>query len=461
VTKAGPRRVALLPWGDVIEDYLDGIGLSFEDFRTKMTGGWLFGYAEALVRVGAEPVIVCVSASTSRPYRTTHLPTGVAMRVLPAPGPYRLARRARSRFASAPGPVGGAVRPEQASGRRQRGWGIRLAQQVAPWLATPYRALLRELRGGSYTAILCQEYENPRFDACVLIGRSLALPVFATFQGATWQTSLLERATRPATLRACQGLIIAPGVEARRVREQYGIDPARIHRIFNPIDTALWYPERDGAARDELGVPRNARVVVWHGRVEMEPKGLDVLLDAWSRVCRSRRSRDLRLVLVGTGRDSPALRAALAARALPGVQWRDEYVLDRPLARRCLSAADVYVFPSRREGFAVAPLEAMACGLPVVAAAAPGIPDIFEEGTAHGGIVVSTGDAGALAHALGDLLDDPERGELLGARARQRVESAFSFDAVGRQLHELLIGESAPGPPAAAPSVPTFGGLVS
>jgi glycosyltransferase involved in cell wall biosynthesis len=58
--------------------------------------------------------------------------------------------------------------------------------------------------------------------------------------------------------------------------------------------------------------------------------------------------------------------------------------------RQYLSVADVYVFPSRHEGFPVAPLEAMACGLPIVAAYAPGICDILSEGEESGGLVVPT-----------------------------------------------------------------------
>jgi hypothetical protein len=62
VIEPRPLRVALLPWGDVIEDYLDAVRLSFEDLRTKMTGGWLFGSAEARRRAGADPVIIiCVA----------------------------------------------------------------------------------------------------------------------------------------------------------------------------------------------------------------------------------------------------------------------------------------------------------------------------------------------------------------------------------------------------------------
>jgi starch synthase len=120
------------------------------------------------------------------------------------------------------------------------------------------------------------------------------------------------------------------------------------------------------------------------------------------------------------------------------VLWVDQFVHDRAILRRYLSAADVYVFPSRHEGFPVAPLEAMACGLPVVAADATGVPDIFEGGEASGGLLVPRGDAAALAQALGRVLDDQTLGRELGARARRRVESCFSLESVGKHLRAFL-----------------------
>jgi glycosyltransferase involved in cell wall biosynthesis len=80
----------------------------------------------------------------------------------------------------------------------------------------------------------------------------------------------------------------------------------------------------------------------------------------------------------------------------------------------------------------------MACGLPVVAAAAQGVTDIFEGGEASGGLIVPRDNAAALALALGRLLDDEAWRCELGRRARCRVETCFSLEAVGNQLHAFL-----------------------
>jgi starch synthase len=195
----------------------------------------------------------------------------------------------------------------------------------------------------------------------------------------------------------------------------------------------MWPPADRDEARSALGIPREARVVVWHGRVDLHRKGLDVLVAAWKEV---RRGRDLRLLLLGSGRDAKALRELLGGE--PGVHWTGEYVNDREAICRHLAAADVYAFPSRHEGFPVAPVEAMACGLPVVAADAPGVADILED---RAGVVVPVGDAEAFARALRALLDDEASRAELGARARRRVEERFSHESVGRELRAFLSGE--------------------
>lgn len=298
--------------------------------------------------------------------------------------------------------------------------------------------LAREIRRAGCSAILCQEYESPRFDASVVIGKLLRIPVFAAYQGGNYQRSGIERFVRPLTLRGSAGLIIGSSFERARVRERYGTSSENIARIFNPLDLAQWqsYPRED--ARRALGISAAARVAIWHGRVDIRTKGLDVLLEAWNTICSQRPAQDLLLMLVGTGSDAEALNKEIRRLAVPGVHWINEYVLDRDAMRQYLSAADIYVFPSRREGFPVAPLEAMACSLPVVAASAPGVADIFEAGEDDGGIVVPVGDAPSLAHAIGRLVDNPTEARALGAKARIRVERAFSLENVGAELLALL-----------------------
>jgi glycosyltransferase involved in cell wall biosynthesis len=415
-------RVALLPWGNVIEDFLGSISLTIEDFASEMSGGWMFGYVDALKRGGIETVIFCISARVDRPTRLLHRSTGATICILPVPGIYRrllaLVPRKLRRFG------------------RER---LRLAilTQLGPYLATPILVLARELRREKCGAILCQEYEYPRFDMCVLLGKALRIPVYATFQGGV-QTSLLEPFVRPLTIRGCAGLIIASKTERLRVYSRYRTSPEKIAHTFNPIDLAMWFPEERSHARSQLGIAQDARVAIWHGRVEIHRKGIDHQIKARDRICRDRPGQNLLLILIGTGTDASKLLELINTLDSSKVIWRNEYLLDRGIMRLYLSSGDVYAFPSRHEGFPVAPVEAMACGLAVVATRASGIDDLLEGGESSGGVIVPLEDADEFARQLGRILDDRALSQRLGALARKRTETAFSLDAVAEKLVEFV-----------------------
>lgn len=428
--------VALVDWSQLVEDYLDNIGVSFESFRDEMSGGWMFGYVEALRLAGVRAVLCCVSARVTQTARFTHAPTGAALRVLPAPRVYRrLRRRVLNPYATTIEEAVGLV-----EGRARRAcWSA--AKELMPYLSTPVVALARELSRERCDALLVQDYEHGRFDVCLALGRLTGRRVYATFQGGDFSHGRLEQLTRRRVLRRADGFVVAGRGEAGRMRARYGLKGEMIERVFNPLDLSEWRPGDRASARVALGIPESSRVVVWHGRVDFRRKGLDVLLEAWRRVCAERPGGDLRLLLVGAGNDGEELHEAVkqaSARGARGLSWVDEYVKDRVRLRAYLRAADVYAFPSRHEGFAVAPLEAMACGLPVVAADAPGAPDLLEGGEASGGLLVPRDDAAAFASAVGRLLDDEALRLVLGARARVRVESEFGLEAVGRRLRDFM-----------------------
>jgi len=282
-----------------------------------------------------------------------------------------------------------------------------------------------------------QEYEYARFDMCVLLGRLLRLPVYATFQGGMWH-GRLEGLIRPIALRAANGLAIGADGEIGRVREQYGISTEKIWRIHNPVDLNLWRPMDRVEARKALCLPAHARIVIYHGRIDMYRKGLDVLLEAWEQIGANSVGKDMRLLIIGSGQDDEILRDRLRRPELSRIQWTDKFELDRAVMRQYLSAADVYVLPSRQEGFPVAPLEAMSCGLPIVGSDIPAMSNILNCAGNSGGLIVPRENPRALAEVIQRLLDSPDLCSELGRRARCNVEERFSIETVGRQLDEML-----------------------
>ncbi len=428
------KTVALFLWGNVVEDFLDTLGVPLETFCTEFVGSWIFGYVDALQSSGLNAVVFCVSGRVRRPVHFWHRPTGSTVCVLPATRIYR----ALSRFMCYPyGRTGRDVFGGWRGPKRVLRPLFALLQPFILYLPTPPVLLARELLRLRCSAMICQEYEYPRFDVSVLIGRILNIPVFATFQGGNYHHSVIERFVRPLAFRFAAGAFIASTEELERVHDRYRVPRAKLFRVFNPIELEDWGHTDTSAARQELGIPPDAKVVAWHGRVDFHRKGLDILLDAWARICETHPEGRLQLLLIGSGLDDAQLQRYLDERDLAGVIWIREFVHDRERIRRCLSASDVYAFPSRHEGFAVAPLEAMACGLPVVAAAAPGIPDLLEEGERSGGIMVPRENPEELARALSHLLTDDALRADLGHFARARV-LAFSKEAVGSQLHAAL-----------------------
>lgn len=403
LTRQGSRSVAIFPWGDVVEEFLEPIGLTLQDFVDSMSGGWLFGYVAALQSAGWRVVVVCASERIGRATRLVHRGTGAAVWAVPG-------RRAAGRTPS--------------------------RRSVQQWRRTPWPGFARVLRAERCDTLLVQEYEYARFDALALLARWMRLPLFATFQGGDVTLSPLEARVRPWSLRRSRGLIVASARERARLAGAYGGLPLRVADIPNPIDTDEWRASPKQAARAELGLAANAFIVISHGRIDIWRKGLDVCVAAWCRFADAR--PDARLVLIGAGQDQQRFAELLATSGAAGVVWHSDYTTDRPLIRRWLSAADAYVITSRTEGMPVAPLEAMACGLPVISSRAQGLPDIFEDEERSGGILVPCEDAEAVASALQRLAASPELRGTLGAAGRARIESRFSVRAVGRRLNDFM-----------------------
>ena len=380
----------------------------------------MFGWADALRTSGIHTVIVAITSRVEEPTRRTHRPTGATLWFLPPPRAYRRLARHMAR--------------EGLHGRRDpRSLGAAALAQAAPYLATPLRPLRMVVQSERCVSLVCQEYEAPRFDVCVAARRLLGIPVLATFQGGDYRSVRLERFVRPWTARHAAGFVIATRAERARVHAEYGVPDRRIAAVFNPVDVDFWRPARRPTGHGD------GLVVAWHGQLHPR-KGLRTLLRAWEEVRAARPGRALKLLLIGGGEAGERALIRDAAARDASIEHVDGWVLDRDRLRTLLAAADVYAFPSLHEGLAVAQIEAMACGLPVVAAEAQGVRDVLERDEEDGGVVVPRDDAPAFAAALGALLDDDDRRTTLARNARRRVEAAFAPPVVGARLREVLVG---------------------
>ena len=413
------------------DDWLKALGMSLEVFSKHMMGSWVFNYVSALQKTGVKPVLFGISKQVKSATRFTHVPTGVEIRVLPPTKLFQLVYKWLPDTQSLEDWHGAR---KNIVNRAQSG----IRWLVRSYLSTPVVALFNEIRQAGCRSLLVQEYESARFDMCVLVARFLGITVMGTFTGGFAQM-VLFRPLRAVALKLCDGLVICARSEADRVRNRYNISDRKLIPLQYPLDFSVWYPGNKDKARDELGLPRDAQVVIYHGEILLWTKGLDSLLSAWEQITYDRLKSDLRLILLGSGADAHCLSQFLKQRPLRGVQWLNQWVQERAVIQRYLSAADLYVFPSRSDAFGISIIEAMACGLPVVASSVRGIPDIFPRGEQSGGVLVPPGDVQALVHALSRLLNDPVFAQQLGRRARCHAETSYSMETIGRQLGEVLL----------------------
>jgi glycosyltransferase involved in cell wall biosynthesis len=197
----------------------------------------------------------------------------------------------------------------------------------------------------------------------------------------------------------------------------YGVD----RRIFRPAEEPL------AAIRARLGLPCDERIVFFSSRVAPE-KDAETVLRAIGELAGA--GRPVRLLHLSGGH---AEFAALATRLGVGerVIAGDAVVPFEPLAD-CYRASDVCVQASREEGLGFSPLEALACGVPVVASAVGGLLDTIRDGET--GWSVPAGDAPALARAIAEVLDHPAEAARRTANGRALVlrefEREVAFDAL-------------------------------
>jgi sugar transferase (PEP-CTERM/EpsH1 system associated) len=211
--------------------------------------------------------------------------------------------------------------------------------------------------------------------------------------------------------------------------EYVGIPAAKVTTIYNGVDTARFAEGGREVGRHLLGVGDDAVVFGSVGRLDPVKDHVG-LLDAFARADLS--GVQAHLVIVGDG----PCRGELAERCRqPDLAGRARLLGARDDVASLLRGMDVYVLPSIAEGISNTILEAMACGLPVVATRTGGNPELVQDGVT--GALVPVGDRAALARALGAFAEDSHFRSTRGKAGRQRAVEEFGMDRMASRYREL------------------------
>jgi glycosyltransferase involved in cell wall biosynthesis len=205
--------------------------------------------------------------------------------------------------------------------------------------------------------------------------------------------------------------------------------PGRIRAIQSPIDSDI--PVVSKRAREEarslLGLPRDVKVIGTAARLDAQKSPLDMV-----KAIAALERPDVYLVWIGDGNLRRKTERLIDRKGL-----RDRCMLlgDRSDVSCLLPAFDVFAMSSLYEGLPCAVVEAMTCGIPVVATAVNSVPEIVVSGKT--GLLARPGDPASLSQALAYLLEHPAEATRMAEAARAYIGDRFKADVLGRDLMEV------------------------
>jgi glycosyltransferase involved in cell wall biosynthesis len=249
------------------------------------------------------------------------------------------------------------------------------------------------------------------------VSRRLRIPTVSTvhgFTGGDWKNRMYEQLQLRA-LRRFDAVVAVSRPMAERL-ERGGVKARQLRILpnaFAPDTTAL---SRNDARR-MLGLPEDAFIVGWVGRMSAE-KGGDVMLESLALL----RDLPIRVSMVGDGPERGKLENLATALQVEGqITWHGVV----PGAGRLVGAFDLFVLSSRTEGTPIALLEAISVGTPVVTTAVGGVPDVV---TSEQAILVPPESPAKLAEAIRQSWALPAAAAQRARLASQRLVVAFSVD---------------------------------
>lgn len=226
-------------------------------------------------------------------------------------------------------------------------------------------------------------------------------------------------------------LVLTVSEEVRRFTiNKDNIQAERVATLYNGLDTRkMIAPNGNYGYRQSIGIEEEVPLIISVGHVR-PIKGIDVLVEAAALVvCEL---PEAVFLVLGRNSNFDHFRKLEERISQLGIQKNIKFPGETNYVLPALRAADIFLLPSRSEGFSNALIEAMACGLPCVATRVGGNAEAVEEG--RSGFLVESEDAKAMAERILRLLRDPTRAKEMGAAGRRIVEEKFTAEVMIQKL---------------------------
>jgi alpha-maltose-1-phosphate synthase len=256
---------------------------------------------------------------------------------------------------------------------------------------------------------------------------------------------------RTAALSADRIIAVSAGMKADILKAYPQVDPDQVHVIYNGIDTSEYSPVDGRAALVAQGIDPDRPVAIFIGRITRQ-KGVVHLLEAAEKF-----APEIQLLLCAGAPDTPEIAVEVEALVVElqkkraGVVWVRE-MLPRSEMVKLLSASTVFVCPSIYEPFGIVNVEAMGCGIAVVASAVGGIPEVVVEGETGRLVHYVRDDSGTgapldrekfardFADRVNEVATNPKEARAMGLAGRARAVEKFSWAKIAEETRDLYRG---------------------
>jgi glycosyltransferase involved in cell wall biosynthesis len=293
-----------------------------------------------------------------------------------------------------------------------------------------YLAELVRMRFRGRVGVINFHYIEPHGWVLIVMRRLLGTPAVLSLVG---RTDVLKLLPWPRRLYARLVMACSDAVLPNSAYYTRGVSSKRVEVIPYGVDTVMFSPhQRSADLRGQLGIQEDQPLLLSVQRLS-PVKRVDVLIHVMAKIVQ--RDRRAVLLLVGQGEEESALRRLADELGLGDNVRFAGYVPSAQLPAY-FGSADIFVFHSVLETFGIVFVQAMASGLPIVAANSSCVPDVVHD---DNGTLVTPFDISGFSDAVMALINDPARRQTVGRRNRRRAEDEFDWNQIACRYQEVLV----------------------